>query len=187
MIKAALVRSALDDIKKRNPQLARAIRARMQPTSLEELDNASRVGWVRVEVDIDFTEALFAEAGSVLALETLRDAIVDAFGSKLLGGLMRTARAVLGNTLTGLLKWTPNVWGAVYRDCGRVVVEEVSPGRARIALEDLPLSVCESADYLRGTAAAIAGIYDVTEVDGKVELEGPDVEARRAVLHLRWR
>ena len=80
MIKAALVRSALDDLAKRNPPLARSVRARMDPRNLEELDNASRGGWGGVEVDVDFTEALFAEAGRLVALRTLHDAIVEALG-----------------------------------------------------------------------------------------------------------
>jgi len=186
-MKAVLVRSTLDDIAKDDPELATRMRARMSAAALEQLHDASRVGFVPIGVDVELTEALFAEAGPVLAAETLRSGIAGSLSGPLFGSMIATARAVLGGSLASLLKWSPRVWAAIYRDAGVVVVEETSSTRARLAIEDLPLSVCESPSYLRGTAAAIGGIFDIVGTEGRVELEGPDVDRRRAVFHLHWR
>ncbi|HKJ25358.1 MAG TPA: hypothetical protein VKB65_11085, partial [Myxococcota bacterium] len=68
-----------------------------------------------------------------------------------------------------LLGWAPRIWPLLFKNAGEMHVE-VGESAATVRITGLPPGVSENRDYLRGTASAIAAIFDLVGVTGESRL-----------------
>jgi len=183
---AGFVQSALDAIDDFDCDLGREVRERLKRDTLRAIDSASPLALVSVDLDVELTECFFAVAGWERAQAALRENVRRSFDQPLLRPLLDGARAIFGGSLMKSLSWAPRVWNLIYRDAGEMAVRERGPGRLCLEVTDIPLAIGASRNYLAGSAATFAGFFDLAGVEGKVDLEGPDLATRSAAFFLSW-
>lgn len=183
---AGFVQSSLESIDDIDRALGRAVRERLKPDTLHAIESASAIALIPVDLDVELTECFFNVAGGERACLALRENLRQSFDKPLLRPLLDGARAIFGSALVRAVSWAPKVWGLVYRDAGEMVVAARGAQRVLLELRDIPLVIAASASYLQGSAATLAGFFDVAGVKGDVELEGPDLVSRSAAFTLSW-
>jgi hypothetical protein len=183
-ILAGFVQGTLEGL---DPELAGRVCARIQPASAERLQSSSRIAWLPVAIDVELTEALFAELGAARARAQLRDNLRRSFDLPVLRNLLDTAVRLLGRDPERVLRWAPQVWSQLYRDSGALRYVPIGPGDSRMELSDLPDVITRSRDWLDGTAAAISAVFDVLRTSGDVHLADVDPIARTARFEVTWK
>jgi hypothetical protein len=174
--------SAIDDL---DADLGRQVRAAMKPETLEDLESASRIGWLPLRVDIELTECVFEVAGEERALQVLRHNLANTFDSMVLKPILDGAFAIFGRSPAKMLKWSPKVWSLLYRNCGQLLLAESDDRSATLEGIDLPPELVASASYMKGFAAAILGFFDVLGIDAECELR--ELGRGRTAFFLTWK
>jgi hypothetical protein len=169
---ASFVQGSLSAIDELDADLGRQVRAAMKPDTLEELESASRVSWIPLHIDIELTECFFEVAGEERAFQALRDNLANALDSTVLKPLLDGAFAIFGRSPAKILRWTPKVWSLLYRNCGELSLAKSDDHSAVLEATDLPPELVANANYMKGTAAAILGFFQVLGVDAECKLQG---------------
>jgi hypothetical protein len=182
-ILASFLHGTLDAIDAIDGDLGRRVRAELKPASLEEIQNAWAATWLPIRLDVELTEVFFRLAGSARGCQVMRGNLAATFEQPILRPLIEGALRVLGRHPGKVLRWAPRVWSLLFRDMGRLEVE-IQPGRAAVLMLDLPAEVAESREYLLGSAAAIAAVFDLTGYQGTCELR--EQGRGRARFELTW-
>jgi len=183
---AGFVQSSLESIDHLDPELGRKVRERLKPDSLDAIESAPPIALISVDLDVELTQCFFDVAGFEQARRALRENLRQSFDKPLLRPLLDGAFALFGRSLARTIRWAPKVWGLIYRDAGQMVVSSAREGHVELTLHDIPLVIATSPTYLCGSAETFAGFFDVVGVEGRVELIGPDLAARRAGFDLTW-
>jgi hypothetical protein len=184
---ATFVRSTLDTIDRHDAALGARVRARLAPTTVATLASASAVSYVPVELDVEVTECLFAEAGAGTACDVLRENFSISLDSPLLSALVHGALRLFGRSPGRVLRWSSRMWSQLYRDAGSVEWIDDGPTSGRLEMRDLPACIAGSRPYLVGMAAAIDASFETMGVHGEVRVERSDAAARSATLRVDWK
>lgn len=184
---AAFVRSSLETVDRVDAALGARVRARLRPETRRALDEASAVSFVPVEIDVDVTESLFAEAGTARACEVMRENLSLTFESPLLSALVSGGLRLLGRSPGRLLGWSSKFWTQLYRDAGTMEFVAEGTHAGRLELRDLPACIAASKPYLLGMAAALGAAFEMMDVEGEAVLGDVDAPARRADIHVAWK
>jgi hypothetical protein len=182
-ILASFLHGTLDAIDAIDRDLGRRVRAELKPESLEEIENAWAASWLPIRLDVELTEAFFRLAGTARGCEAMRRNLAGTFDQPILRPLVEGALRLLGRHPGKLLRWSPRVWSLLFRDLGRLEVE-IEAGHAAVLMLDLPPEVAGSREYLLGSAAAIAAVFDLTGYEGTCELR--EHGKGRARFELGW-
>jgi hypothetical protein len=185
-ILAGFVQGTLAAVSSLDAGLGDAVVARLAPGTHERLTQASRIAWLELDVDVELTHAIYAELGRARAQELFRRNLTGALDAPILRSLAQGALRLFGASPSRIFGWAPKAYGQLYRDAGVMRFEQDAPGSARLELESLPACVAESARYLDGIAASIAGGFDFMGVKGEVCIESHTPSARRATFRLEW-
>jgi hypothetical protein len=168
-ILASFVHGTLQVIDSMDGDLGRRVRESLKPETLEAVENAWSASWLPLGHDVEVTSAFFRLAGVERGCEAMRRNMAETFQKPTLRPLIDGAIRLLGLSPGKLLGWAPRIWPLIFRDAGGLRVE-VGDGRATLWLERLPPEVADHRDYLMGTAAAIAAVFDLTSVTGDCRL-----------------
>ena len=182
---ASFVQGSLSTIDDLDADLGKQVRAAMKPETLEELESASRVGWLPLRVDVELTECFFEVAGEERALQILRDNMANTLDSMVLKPLLDGAFGIFGRSPAKILKWSPKAWYLLYRNCGQLVLAKSDDRSAVLEGTDLPPELVASANYMKGVAAALLGFFDVLGIDAECELG--KLGQGRATFSLTWK
>lgn len=185
-ILASFVKSTLDGADRADPRLGERVRARIDAAARAALDAAGPVSFVPVELDVQVTEALFAEAGEARAREILRENLLLTFDAPILSSFVGGALRLLGRNPGRLFDWSAKVWGQLYRDCGSIRFAREGDGGGRLELTGQPACIAGSRPYLSGMEAALDASFALMDVDGEVQLAEVDPRGR-AVFRLSWK
>jgi hypothetical protein len=169
-----------------DPASAARVRGRLAPETLARLERSSRLGWLPVEVDVELTDAIYAELGAGRAHELFRRNLAAALDSPILRSLAQGALRLFGASPERLFGWAPKAYSQIYRDAGGMRFEAERPGRARLELFELPPAIASSQSYLDGIAGSIAAGFDLMGLKGEVAIELLDPVRRRACFRLEW-
>lgn len=183
---AAFVQGTLDSIDGADAELGRRVRARMRPDLLQTLESASRIGFVPLDLDVEITRCLFAEAGPERARHIFRRNMAATFEAPVLRSFMGMAVRLRGGDPARLLDWCSKVWSQIYRDAGSIEFWALGDAAGRFELRGLPEVLAGEPAYLDGLAASISAIFDLLEVPGAVELQAVDASSGRAILSAAW-
>ncbi len=124
------------------------------------IEQAVRVAWLPVELDLVLTEAVEAVCGEQRLRRWGRDAIAKSGDGPLLRPFVNALQRV-GLTPHAALKRVPYGWNLVYKDCGKVRYERVGDTEALLVHEGAPELMCESAPYLVGIAGSFDGVMQI--------------------------
>ena len=105
-ILAGFVQSTLEAVETLGPDAAERVRARMRPESLEAMRQASRIAWIPLLLDVELTNAIFAQVGAQRGRAFMRDNLRRSFDLPVLRGLLDTAMRLLGRDPERLLRWS---------------------------------------------------------------------------------
>jgi hypothetical protein len=185
-ILASFVKSVLDGADRCDPQLGARVRGRLDDSARAALDAAGPVSFVPVELDVEVTEALFAEAGEARAREILRENLLVTFDAPILSSFVAGALRLLGRNPARLFGWSAKVWGQLYRDCGSIRFVRAGESAGRLELADLPACVTASRAYLAGMEAAFDASFALMDAEGELRLAHVDPDGR-ATFELAWK
>ena len=185
-ILAGFVQGTLAAVSALDPELGERVAARLAPETRDRLTQASRIAWLALAVDVELTDAIYAELGSARAQELFRANLTGALDAPVLRSLAQGALRIFGASPARVFGWAPKAYAQLYKDAGVMRFEQDAPGSARLELEALPACVAESARYLDGIAASIAGGFDFMGEKGEVCIESRSPAARRASFRLEW-
>jgi len=182
-ILASFLHGTLEAIDQIDADLGRRVRAELKPESLDEIQNAWAASWLPIRLDVELTEAFFRLAGSARGCQAMRQNLVATYQAPILRPLIEGALRVLGRHPGKILRWAPRAWSLLFRDLGEMEVE-VREDHATVRISGLPPEVAESREYLLGSAAAIASVFDLTGYQGTCELrQHGEGQAR---FEVRW-
>ncbi|RIL06613.1 MAG: hypothetical protein DCC71_06015 [Proteobacteria bacterium] len=184
---AGFVRSSLDTLDRIDAALGARVRAKLAPETARALAEASSVSYVPVEVDVDVTECLFAEAGSERGCEVMRENLELTFESPLLSALVSGGLRLLGRSPARLLGWSAKFWGQLYRDAGTMAFEADGPSSGHLRLTGLPACIAASRPYLLGMAASLGAAFEAMGVDGEASVAAADPAAGTASIRVSWK
>jgi hypothetical protein len=182
-IRAAFMKELARVLRESHPAELAAIEARMPPGTLAAVDGATRVEWLPVSVATCLVDAELPVIGLDAVRRTNREAVLRSTKTSLLGPLVAGAVGLFGLTPSGLVRFVPRAWSAVYRGAGELKLASQRPGEAVILHEDLP-SCIASAGYLEAIAAGIEAAVDVCRMEGEARVER---RMGRVAYVLRWR
>jgi hypothetical protein len=185
-ILASFVKSVLDGADRADPRLGERVRARLDAAARATLAAAGAVSFVPVELDVQVTEALFAEAGEARAREILRENLLLTFDAPILSSFVGGALRLLGRNPGRLFEWSAKVWGQLYRDCGTIRFVREGQAGGRLELTGQPACIVASRPYLSGMEAALDAGFALMDVDGEVHLAAADPQGR-ALFRLSWK
>jgi hypothetical protein len=185
-ILAGFVQGTLAAVVAQDVALGERVRARLAPATRERLASASRIAWLALEVDVELTDAIYAELGPVRARELFRRNLSGALDSPVLRSIAQGALRLFGASPARLFSWAPMVYAQLYRSAGQMNFTLDAPGSARLELEALPACVATSRSYLDGVAASIGAGFDYVGVKGEVRIETHDPARARAAFRLAW-
>jgi len=168
------------------PAAAAGVRARLAPATREALERSSRLAWLPIEVDVELTDAIYAELGATRAREMFRRNLSAALDTPILRSLAQGALRIFGASPARLFGWAPKAYAQLYRDSGEMRFESEGPGAARLELSGLPFAIARSRDYLDGMASAFAAGFDLMGIKGEVTVERIDPAGLRATYRLVW-
>jgi hypothetical protein len=185
-ILAGFVQGTLAAVRARDAEMGERVAARLAPETHARLIQASRIAWLELAVDVELTHAIYAELGPTRARELFRSNLTGALDAPVLRSLAQGALRLFGASPARVFGWAPKAYSQLYRDAGLMRFVLDTPGSARLELEALPACVAESARYLDGIAASIAGGFDFMGAKGEVCIESHTPAARRASFRLEW-
>jgi len=168
-ILASFLHGTLEVIDSMGGDLGERVRASLKPESLEEIENAWSAGWLPLTYDVELTSAFFRLAGPERACEAMRKNMAETFSKPTLRSVIDGAVRIFGLSPSKLLRWGPRVWPVLFKDVAEMRVE-VGAAEATVWLEGLPPELAGDGDYLSGTAAGIAAVFDLTGVQGECRL-----------------
>jgi hypothetical protein len=168
------------------PAAAEGVRARLAPATRDALERSSRLAWLPIDVDVELTDAIYAELGAARAREMFRRNLSAALDTPILRSLAQGALRLFGASPERLFAWAPKAYAQLYRDAGEMRFERDGPGAARLELSRLPPAVASSRDYLDGMASAFAAGFDLMGIKGEVTVERVDPAGLRAAYRLVW-
>ena len=185
-ILAGFVQGTLAAVSAQDAALGERVRARLGVATRERLEQASRIAWVPIELDVEVTHAIYGELGPVRAREVFRRNLSGALDSPVLRSLAQGALRLFGASPARLFGWAPKVYAQLFRDAGEMRFTLEEAGAARLELRALPSCVARSRNYLDGVAASIGAGFDFMGVKGEVRIEAHDPAGGRATFRLEW-
>lgn len=171
-MRASQIDSNLRSLAALGAERERAIREQL-PDVVRAVEQASRVAWLPVELDIRLTDAVERACG----LERMKRWARDAIERSSEGWLLRPVvigLSALGLTPDGALKRVPSAWPLVFRDSGRLHYEHADRHGITLVHSDVPAAICRSPTYLESIAGSFEGVAEIggaKQVRSSVEIE----------------
>ena len=183
---AALVKSTLDTIGQIDADTLDRVRVAVDPATLERIEQASRIAWIPVELDVELTERFFDVAGSEQACRVFRDTLAQSFHTPLLRPLVDGAVRLFGRDVHRAMRWVPKGWSLIYRDCGEMTVSCEEENAVRLEIVGAAPAIARSPSYLEGIGAALSALFDLWHEAGAFEVGASDPAAGRVSFDARW-
>jgi len=183
-VRASHLKEDLAALASLGPELERRVRARASTQTLRAIEDATRVDWLPIELNVDLAEAVFAEAGEARTRAWARASFqlsLNAFFKPLLETVLR----LFDPTPHRIYGLVPRAWPAVYRNAGTATVEERDAAEARITVQDLPFALMNDA-FLRAVAGTFECVLELAKVDGRVEVLPWEAGARSSTWSATW-
>ena len=181
-IQARHTRTSLEVVGELFPAAEPRVRARLSPLVGQAIEAAFRLDYLPVMVALEVAAAIRDELGPLGARRVAREALRRTLNGSILGGLVRSAIALFGNTPPGLLKWAGRGYGNVCRDCGDLRLASATAREAELRLENLPVEL-NVPSYLDTMAGSLEAFFDICGVEGTARYD-PWPGGARFVL--RW-
>jgi hypothetical protein len=181
-IHARHTRTSLEVLAELFPAAEPRVQERLSPLVRQAIEAAFRLDYLPVMADLEVAAAIRDEVGSQGARLVAREGLRRTLLGNMLGGLVRSAIALFGETPPGLLKWAGRGYGQICRDCGELRLVSASEGEAELRLEKIPTEI-NLPSYLDTMAGSLEAFFDVCKVSGESRYDPWPGGAR---FTLRW-
>lgn len=168
-VRAAHLKEDLEALEKVGPAFAARVRARVRPETLDAIRAASRVDFLPVALNVEVVRAVHAEGGPEGTRRWTRASMTLATGAYL-KPFLNLVSALFAPSPAALYKYVPRAWALVYRNCGRIEVEDVGPGVTRIVCAEFPPEL-RSPEFAASMGGTLESIFDLCAYDGRVQVD----------------
>jgi hypothetical protein len=183
-VRASHLKEDLAALASLGADLEERVLRRISPGTLAVIQDATRVDWLPVELNVELAEAVFGEAGESVTRAWARASFqlsLNAFFKPLLETVLR----LFDPTPHRIYAFVPRAWPAVYRNAGVASVIEQAPHESRVTLQDLPPTLMNDA-FLRAVAGTFECALELAKVDGRVTVLPWTPGARTATWAASW-
>jgi hypothetical protein len=184
-VRASHLKEDLAALASLGPELEARVRARLSTRTISAIEDATRVDWLPLELNVELAEAVFGEAGEARTRAWARASFnlsLNAFFKPLLESVLR----LFDLTPHRIYGMVPRAWPAVYRNAGIASVTEHAAGESRITMQELPFALM-SEPFLRAVAGTLECVFELTQVEGRVTVLPWDRGSRSATWAATWR
>ena len=186
-MKASYLKDSVAALSGFGPEKEAAVRALVPEGLLEQIQAATKVDWLPIDLDVHFTDALYRVLGEQGLRKLACDAMVRSTQGPLTGPFVRGTIKLFGLSPKHLLKLSKQFWRAVYRNCGRIEPVDVGLGTLDLHFHDLPEIVARSRAYLIGFLGGIDGVLVLTKAqEGEVALAPGPQSPGLVTIRVRW-
>jgi hypothetical protein len=155
------------------PDLQARVLARIDPRVLVAIRESTRVSWADLSLNLEMAEAVLAEAGPsgsrAWGRASFRASLTTFFRPMLEG-----VASLFDLQPTTILKFAPQAWPAVYRNCGALEIRRDGGERASIVTTGFPPPLLRE-PFLHALAGTFEGGIEICRRQGQVlwQLDGP--------------
>jgi hypothetical protein len=103
-----------------------------------EIQAATRADWLPAAIGFDLVRSLERGLGPTEMRAIYRDACLSSYRSGPLGPVAASALRLFGPSPHLVARFIPSAFEAVWRGCGKIVLEEARPGLVRLRHSRLP-------------------------------------------------
>jgi hypothetical protein len=182
-MRAAQLQEDITALVELGSEAAARILADISPVTLRRIQDATRVDWLPVEVDLELVYAVHGVVGDEGLRRWGRAAVRRSLDTNLFRPLLETVVRLFGLSPRALFRAVPQAWRATFRGCGEVgVVTE--PWGVRLRLTGLPEALKDRI-FLLSVSGSCEAVFDAARVTGEVRLV-PSPDAADATFEARW-
>lgn len=186
LVNAGHMQGVLKQIDRLPAPIPAQVRSRLSADSLTAIENSIRIKWLPIAVDKELTEILW----EVLTKEQFQDFWVGygltTVNSPLLRHLIGAAVRLFGDTISRLCTWTPRVYEAYFRNCGKLSVGDRSRNHCNLVFTELPPEMIRSRPNVESCAYCFAAIYPLAHKKGKITIKDYDTDRCSVTFLLEW-
>ena len=186
-IRARHVQTVLANIDRLPEPTRAAVVSALGHAVATSVEGATGLEWLPVEIDIALTHALHQGLGPSQFERFYRALFIEVFRGPVFRSFTQATRAVFGLDPAGWLRWLPEMWNVVFRNCGQWTVTPAGPGLATLILSDLPHASVVDDVWPTAVAAALSATLDIAGMQGGIDVVRVDAEQRQASFEMRWR
>lgn len=186
-VRAPLTKAILELLDTRPPVVRNRVRARAAE-AVRHVEQASRVDWIDLRIQLQILSALRAEVGQRGYEEFCAAHFTTTVQQPFVKGAFETTVRLFGVGPGPIYRIFPRSWAMISRGCGVVrVPREIDPAGTRIRVVDLPVEEEEIELFVQGFRATFRGIIDIFQRRGDVTLASYDASARTAIYVASWK
>ncbi|MDI3292078.1 hypothetical protein [Polyangium sp. 15x6] len=185
--RASFAQAVLREVEALAPPVRARILARTAPASLATIRGAIGVQWLPPEPYYDMVEALRAEVGDPGTRALFRRCMNRYFENPLLRAVVDSFLRRAGFTPQSLLRFVPRGRELVAENAGRLVYEHLGEHECMLRLRGFPAAHFRSGTTVELLSGCWESALDFAGVDGKVEIQGLDLERGACDFVLSWK
>jgi len=163
------------------------VRARIGPTRVAAIEEASGTDWLPIGHDVAMAGALDAVLGPDGLAAFNREMLLQSLRGPLLRALVDLATHFLGLDAGAWANWIPRGWVLMFQGFGRWTIVRRGEGEVILTLADLPPVCAADPVWPRSVASTLSGILPAVGAVGTVDLDSVDPLLGTAVYTMRWR
>jgi hypothetical protein len=185
-VRAPLTKAIVEMLASQPPRVQVAVREKAA-SALSTVDQASRVDWIPLGVQLEILSALHEEIGArdydAFCTAHFASTVEQPLVKSVFEGTLR----VFGLSPGAVYKMFGKSWSMISSGCGVVSIEgDLSGSGTVIHVRELPIAEPEIDLFVRGFRATFQGPIEVVKKRGNVELRSFDRAAREATYLATW-
>ncbi|MDI1484628.1 hypothetical protein [Polyangium sp. y55x31] len=185
--RASFAQATLREVEALDPSVRDRILARTSPASIAEIRGALAVQWLRPEPYYDLLEALRAELGAPGTRALFRRCMNRYFENPMFRAVIDSFRRRVGFSANSLIRFVPRGRELIAENAGRLVHVPLTESQGILRLRGYPVEHFRSGTIVELLCGCWEGGLDFGGVDGKVEVEGLDLERGDCDFVLSWK
>lgn len=186
MIRASYTKLALKYLKQNQPQDWAALCARIGEERLATIRAAGPIAWLPAEHHVAVADATIDLYGLREARAAWREVMLAAFERSMLSALVSGALRVYGAKPSSLMRMTPQAWSLVWRDCGKVWMEDAGEAHAVMRFEGLPPVLAQSPGVVESFVANCDAAIAYVKCHGKVSAHRERLARGELSIDVTW-
>jgi hypothetical protein len=184
-VRASLLKQMLAGIDSLGMDVSTRARALIPGHIIRQLDEASRIDWVPMELNVPLVEAVEKVLGTERAQAHWRRDSTRILESPLMGPVTHGVMSLLKLSPETLFGFAPKSFSLIYRGPDIVVTGD-GPARLRLRYRGLPEEVAASSSWRTSCAASLEAVFLLARVKGEIVVSSFDPPRGEIELVATW-
>lgn len=172
-------------LERQDAEVAARVFAGIPAPSLAALKDAPPTEWVSWEHDKYFPESVIREFGEERAHQLWRAYLPTHLKSGRFRNLVDSAIRLFGLKPSSLIKVLPRAWSQSFQGFCELEVTQAAHRIGRLSMTNIPPCIEDWPSYAFSHKAIFEGIFDITKVEGEIEVKSEPAFHRREYI-FRW-